>query len=412
MNSVFSRERAVSLNAGALFLVLVLLIATPVRSHIVIALVMLYALAYLVVHRASLAVNRFDWAVIGLISLYLVSQLPAFVLADFESRYLSAPLHMVASIPVYLMLRHAAPAISLGQYRRWLEGGAVIGSLGGALLALYQTQWLGWHRADGFLFSINFGYLACALAFICAALMRGSTHKAWLLLGALAATLSVILTLTRGAILAVPLLLGWLLVLNADRLGWHRLIATGVAFLMLVFGSYFILPTVQDRVDYTILEFSKIIRHDFSGTSSGGRIELWTSAIRAFIERPLIGLTYNEREALNATLVDQGALTEWVLTVSRSHAHSQYFEMLATGGGLGIVALLGYLVAPGLYQFRLYRQDRSNTYALTGLLFTSGFGIYGLTEVALQHEMIAAFYAYVQVTLLVLALKHRETRAA
>ena len=48
-----------------------------------------------------------------------------------------------------------------------------------------------------------------------------------------------------------------------------------------------------------------------------------------------------------------------MLGVSRGHAHSQYFEVAATGG---VLALVGYLVVPGVYHWRLYRRDRSKTW--------------------------------------------------
>jgi len=77
--------------------------------------------------------------------------------------------------------------------------------------------------------------------------------------------------------------------------------------------------------------------------------------------------------------------------------------MAASGGVLGLVALVGFLVVPGVYQLRLYWRDRSNTYAMTAVLFTSGFALYCLTEVAVNHELMVTFYAYMQVILLVMA---------
>ncbi|SER74976.1 O-antigen ligase [Vreelandella subterranea] len=404
MYRLFAPERAAGLNLAALFLVLVLLIATPLRSHIVIALLLLYALSYLWVNRASLVFNRFDVVVVALLASYAVSRLPVFVLDDFSSRYVSPGLHMAAVIPIYLMMRHAGSAIQLGAYRRWLEWGAIVGSLGASGVALYQTQWLGWQRADGFLFSINFGYLACAMAFICFAMLRGSPRKVWLVVAGLAALLAMLLTLTRGSVIAVPPLLLLLLVLNLDVLGWKRLLMVVGLAMSLAAVAYLASNSVQQRVAYSVDEVHSLLAGDVSeAVSSGGRLQLWMAASHAFKERPLVGLTYPEREALNAELVEQGVVTDWVLSVDRGHAHSQYFEMLASGGLLGILAIFGYLLAPGVYHLRLVILDRNNVYAQTGLVFTTGFAIYCLTEAAIHHEMMTAVYAYMQVNLLVLA---------
>ncbi|MDI5934365.1 O-antigen ligase family protein [Halomonas kalidii] len=409
MSGVFARERALMVNQWALLLVLVTLIATPVRSHAVVAVLMLYAIGYLVANRATLAVTRFDWAVVGLLSLLLLSRVPIFVIDDYSSRYLSPGFHMIAVVPIYLMLRHLLAPVDLRHVRGFMEWGVIVGTLGALGVALYQTQVLGSSRADGFLFSINLGYLSSAMAFLAASLIRGSHRKAWLLAAALAGAITCLLTLARGAILAVPLLLVLLLLLNADRLGWKAISAALLAMVMLALASYATLPAVERRVAYSIAEFTNLAEGDIgAAVSAGGRLQLWTAASHAFMARPLVGLSYDEREAQIAELVEQGVLTDWVLGVGRGHAHSQYFEMAATGGLLGLIALLGYLVAPAVYHWRLYRRDRGNPWAQVALVFTAGFVIYGLTEAAIHHEMMTTFYAYMQVLLLALALCHRH----
>src|SRR5690554_868651 len=112
---------------------------------------MLYAIGYLVAHRATLQVTHFDWAVIGLLSLYVVSRLPVFVMSGYSARYLSPGLHMFAMVPIYLMLRHllAATPVALPRFRTWLEWGVIVGSLGAFGLAVYQ--WFALPRVDGFL---------------------------------------------------------------------------------------------------------------------------------------------------------------------------------------------------------------------------------------------------------------------
>lgn len=408
MRELFGRQRALAINLWGLALVLVLLIATPVRSHVVVAVLMLYAVGYLVAHRASLAFTRLDWMVVGLLSLMVLSRIPVFIIDDFASRYLSPGLHMAAVIPVYLMLRHLLWPVDVVSVRRFMEWGTIIGCLGAFAVAVYQTQIAGNYRADGFLFSINLGYLSCSMAFLAASLIRDGRHRRWLLVAALAGSATCLLTLTRGAILALPLLLIFLLLLNVDRLGWGRILASVVGLVVLAMVSYATLPAVERRVDYSITEFTSIAEGNIeAAVSSGGRLQLWTAASHAFLERPLVGLTYDERVALNTELVERGVITEWVLGVGRGHAHSQYFEMAATGGLLGLIALIGYLVVPGIYHLRHYLADRSNPWSQVAVVFTAGFAIYSLTEAAIHHEMMVVFYSYMQVLLLTLSLMCR-----
>ncbi|OUE44876.1 hypothetical protein BZY95_05050 [Billgrantia desiderata SP1] len=403
MKDVFLHRQALVLNQWALLLVLVLLIATPIRSHAVVAVLLLYSIGYLIANRHTLTVTPFDWVVVVLLLLYLLSRLPVYFWTDQESRYLAPGAHMAALVPIYLMLRHLVTPVDLAGLRRYMEIGVVLGCLGALGVALYQTQVLGTYRADGFLFSINLSYLSCAMAFLAASLIRGSDHKAWLLVAALAGAVTCVLSLARGGILAMPILLLLLLLLNRDKIG-GKTIAAGIAgMLLLAVGSYAMLPNVQNRVDYTVAEVTNLADGNIeAAVSSGGRLQLWTAASHAFMARPLIGLGYEEREALNAELVEQGVITEWVLGVSRGHAHSQYFEVVATGGVLGLLALVGYLVVPGLYHWRLCRRDRDNTWAQAGLVFTTGFALYNLTEAAIHHEMMTTFYAYMQVLFVVM----------
>ncbi|WP_162622989.1 O-antigen ligase family protein [Billgrantia lactosivorans] len=407
MNRFFAPPVAVGLNLAALFLILAVLIATPIRSQIFAALLMLYAIGYLIANRATLRITRFDWAVVGLLTLYLLSHLPVFVLSGYSSRYLSPGFHMLAMVPIYLMLRHLVGPLELPRFRHWLEWGVIVGNLGAFVLGMYQLAWLGERRIEGFLFSINFGYLSCAMGFLALALVRGSARKGWLLAAGIAVLIACVMTLSRGAILAIPVLLVLLLALNVDRLGWKLPVGVVASLVGLSLLAYGTVAAIQERVHYSIEEVVNLAQGNVgAAVSSGGRLQLWKAASHAFAERPLVGLTYDEREAQIDALIEQGELTKWVGKVSRGHAHSQYFEMAATGGVLGLIALVGFLVVPGVYQLRLYLRDRSNDYALTAVLFTSGFAIYSLTEVAIDHELMVTFYAYMQVTLLVLAVQH------
>lgn len=198
MKDVFLHRQALVLNQWALLLVLVLLIATPIRSHAVVAVLLLYSIGYLIANRHTLTVTPFDWVVVVLLLLYLLSRLPVYFWTDQESRYLAPGAHMAALVPIYLMLRHLVTPVDLAGLRRYMEIGVVLGCLGALGVALYQTQVLGTYRADGFLFSINLSYLSCAMAFLAASLIRGSDHKAWLLVAALAGAVTCVLSLARG----------------------------------------------------------------------------------------------------------------------------------------------------------------------------------------------------------------------
>src|SRR5690554_6703111 len=163
---MFEGSTAARLSLVVLVAVLALLVAVPLRVHVFIALLMLYAIGFLIVNRHGLLIERKDTVVMVLLSLYALSHLPVFFMSGMSWRYLSPGLHMVAVIPVYLMLRTVVDEYWLGRFRTGLELGAVVGAMGGGLLAIYQVWWRGAERADGLLFHINFGYLVASMFFL------------------------------------------------------------------------------------------------------------------------------------------------------------------------------------------------------------------------------------------------------
>jgi O-antigen ligase len=407
----FNLKTAHHLTLAVTFLAFALLVSAPIRIHAFIALLLLYSFGFLVANRHRLVMTRQDWLVLLILSLYMLSHLPVFVMSGYSSRYLAPGLHMMGIIPIYLMLRVAMNEMGLHRYRAVLECGGFVGALGGAGIAVYEVYVLGQAKVDAFLFHINFGYLSASLFFLLVALFPSSQRRALVGAGALVALLATLLSTSRGAVFAIPIVFTVLLVWQWRRIGAAYLIAALLGLGGVALVSYVSLPQVEERVDITVSEMERILEGDFRHNSAGGRVRLWAAAIEAFKERPLVGLTYEERDTLNAELAGTGIINEWVATISRGHAHSQYFETLATGGIVGVVALFFYLVFPALYFLHRYQREPSNVYSFVGFVFTLGFIVFCLTEVPLQHEMIATYYAFVLVLLFILACRHSESKA-
>lgn len=85
-------------------------------------------------------------------------------------------------------------------------------------------------------------------------------------------------------------------------------------------------------------------------------------------------------------------MDEWTSTVPRGHAHSQYFEAIASNGTLGILAIFAMLILPFGVFLNDYRKTGSPI-SQTGYLFAFGFIIFCLTEAPLQANLIGTFMA-------------------
>lgn len=76
-----------------------------------------------------------------------------------------------------------------------------------------------------------------------------------------------------------------------------------------------------------------------SNSSWGIRLELWQLALQAFIEKPLFGWG-----AKSFDLITSSGLTFSVPTFRAQHFHSDYFNLLACGGLVGVLGWLTTLV--------------------------------------------------------------------
>ena len=382
---------------SSLFLVPALLLSTNNFSVVIVAFVVVFSIHYLVKNRTHCDFNKYDLLITCCLGAYFFANLPITIVDGGTLRYFQGGSRLLLCIPIYLMFRKAFILRSAQAYE-WLSIGVIVGSFGALVLALYQFVILHMPRVDGFLFSINFGYLACSLAFLALCLSIKSKYKHLLLIAFIASIISTVLTLTRGAIFAIPLLLILCALLNWKRLNLKLTSTFIVGFIALSLGTYWNSDSVKQRIDYTAYEVSHIISGDVkAATSTGTRLYLWKAAIEAFKQSPFIGLPYNEREALNKQLYAEGKVNEYTRDLNRGHAHSQYFEMLASNGILGIVAIIMILAVPFVVFTQHYRKTNS-LWGYTGAVFVAGFMLFCLTEAPLQANLISAFYGFILAT--------------
>ncbi|KKD61488.1 hypothetical protein RN22_05545 [Grimontia sp. AD028] len=373
---------------SAIFLVPALLLWTHNLSILVIALLVVYSIFYHIKTAKKTSLTKVDFLVVMAFSSYFIANIPNVIIDSWNFRYVDGPSRILLCIPIYFLLKSEIRNFDV---RNSLELGLIAGSIGTAAISTYQYFTLGMPRVDGFLFSINFGYLACSLAFLNLSLINGSIRKHWLFLGFLFCIYSTVLTLTRGAILAAPLLLILTCVLNWSALKKKFFLMSVILLSLTSIASYQISDAIKERVEFTIQEAKWVLAGNMSEAhSSGVRIQLWYAASESFKQNPLLGLTYSQRKELNEDLYQQGKIDKQTAGMRRGHAHSQYFEMIGSTGLLGIIALVAMLVIPA----GLMYQKRKNIWASTGLVFVVGIAIFGLTEVLLQGNMISSYYGF------------------
>ncbi|MYM60774.1 O-antigen ligase family protein [Vibrio sp. OCN044] len=386
-NFKVSNEKIAALSA---FLVLSLLLITKNFSVAIVCLLLLVSIYSIIKERNNIKWDKQDTLVVICLSAYLLSNAPLFVIDDWNFRYFKGASRIILCIPIYIFLKHCISIKKI--YASPVIWGATVGSLGAFLIASYQFFIEEVGRAGGFLFSINFGYLASLLAVLCIALLKLKRHRWLLILSIILASSATLMTLTRGAIIVIPIALLLYFIFEYKALGLRKItiiVVTCLSALTLIYHSS---TTFQNRISFTIKEAHNILTgHVSSAVSSGGRLMLWKASVEAIKVSPITGLTYSERESLNKDLYKKGIVNSWTTTVQRGHAHSQYFEQLASGGILGVIALACMLLIPLIYFFR--HRNRSNA-AYVGVFFVLAVSICCLTEAPLQQNLISTFYGF------------------
>lgn len=376
-----------------MFLIPALLLTTNNVSIVFIALSIFISIFYLYKNWDTLRFNKFDLIVTLCMSFYFLGAIPITIYDGTTARYFQGGIRLLLCLPIYFALKTYLWSHKLS-FKKYLELGVITGSIGAFGLAYYQHFILKMPRVDGFLFSINFGYLACALSFLAFTFSFQSRLKIPLLLSSLLCTLAVVFTYTRGAIFAIPLLLVFIVILNFKKTKKRYIVIGGLSLSLAILAFYNSSSSFKSRMDYTTHELALIASGKVGeSTSSGYRLQYWYGAFEAFKASPFIGLPYSQREELNHKLFLEGKISKGASTITRGHAHSQYFEMLAGNGLLGVISLLTIFALP-IIIFSLHYLKCNSHWALSAAVFVSGFAIYGLTEVPLTANLIGSFYGF------------------
>ncbi len=293
-------------------------------------------------------------------------------------------LRFVLMIPIYLMFRRFD--FRLG---REFALGALLACVLMMAQAIYQVTWQGDTFATGHYHKIVFGDLAVWWAAV-AALFAVTLTKEWLtrigivvLIGM--ALYASLLSQTRGAWLYVPLIPAVLLWAYWPRLQLARstLIGAVVVFLALTATLVMQSDRLRGGIERGVSELQAFEQNPAAPTSWGVRINLWRNALLIFKESPLLGTGVGDFQTDMKRMVEDGrSLNPYVSKFG--HAHSIYFDTLAKGGLLGLVATVTALLLIPFILFvkAMRRAERPEEifYATGGVLLIVAFTTFGVSE--------------------------------
>lgn len=141
-----------------------------------------------------------------------------------------------------------------------------------------------------------------------------------------------------------------------------------------------------------------ISQMDSKTTSTGLRLGMWVSGIHSFIDSPILGQGYVQREFFNNQLVDKDVIVEQ-LRIERGKGkgslHNEIINAMAKKGVIGLIAVLSMYLIPFFLFIHFLRKNEANFYpALAGISFIGTFVVVGLTEAPLMQTGSSLMYIF------------------
>ncbi len=319
------------------------------------------------------------------------------------------PLRLMGMIPIVL-------AVSITGLRPdRLFPGLAAGMVGASIAVGYQVHVAELHRG-GEVYNPNpFSEVALVsgAALLSAIVLFSGWKRALMIIGTLAAFYCVLISQTRGTLLAIlPMSMVSLVALvrfrnfgEVLREAVRRKAVLGVGALIVIAGTGLGVKFgggAIDRFELAIEEVSAYANDRSQVSSVGVRLELWYSSWLAFKEAPLTGIG-SDNDNRRAYLRDLESKEIVYLGDRRwKHNHSDYFDSLMRQGLPGMLIVIGlYWVLFVNYWHCLSNSTREQfVLALAGLLTVTGYATFSVTEVPLRNSLTLVYFAVFNAVLL------------
>ncbi len=368
-------------------------VSVPSGGSALYTLLVLPALIYAWPERKFLSRGE-RWWLLAYVALFVLAALSLLYVTDLELgvQKLERYLRLATLGLVYLFLRRMNVEVG-----RFFLAGVVAAAFSLAVQALYQTQVMLESVAVGLYHKIIFGDMAMLVftIMVAAVLTVASRPVHFFLLGfAMAAALyASLMSATRGAWLLLPvvtLVLTWLYRSKLGRRGWAGIGAT--LCLMVAVLAVWQPKVIIKPMATGIHEIERYLKDPNKAGSWGARLEMWGNSIKIWRENPWLGTGLGDFRHDSQTLVAKGESVAKGVGESQNlyvaelfgHAHSIYFDALASFGALGVILLVvALIVLPWRHFYRYWREAAEpwqRFYALSGLLTVVAFAEFGLTE--------------------------------
>ncbi len=331
-----------------------------------------------------------------------------FISQSYHYNYAAHP-HDAASrywlaIPVFLLLQRLRPNVFT-----LLQFAFPVAAITGFLLA----KDLGGRSGIGTLDLIHFGDFELMLGMLSLFSINWfgrdklSLHILKLL-GFIAGLAVSLASGSRGGWLAIPVFIAIFFHFKMARISLKRAMASLILAILAITIAYSVNTTFHQRVDSvhervgSLANDIVLLNQGKLDSSVGIRWQLYKAAVDVFARHLLFGVGPEGYALEMKPMLEAGKITPNAASYGRGEVHNDILSKAAGMGVFGLVAILAIYFVP----FRLFWQatksaaPQAKRAGILGIVFVSGFFVFGLTVEILGLTMSTAFYSFTVAVLL------------
>lgn len=221
------------------------------------------------------------------------------------------------------------------------------------------------------------------------------------ILGFLAGVYASFASGSRGGWIALPIFMVIFIYFKFGKISFKALMAVALMLVMANFFAYTYINGIHQRVDELVSDLADYQHGNFD-TSTGIRLQLFQVAADVFIKNPVLGVGPEGFSLEMDSMLKEGKITPMVAALGKGEVHNELLSKAAGLGIFGLIAMLSIYLVPFRIFYRAMRSDSDQIrqFGVMGLVFVSGFMIFGLTVEVLNLTMAAAFYSLTVAVLL------------
>ncbi|OGT19219.1 MAG: hypothetical protein A2342_01250 [Gallionellales bacterium RIFOXYB12_FULL_54_9] len=224
-------------------------------------------------------------------------------------------------------------------------------------------------------------------------------------IGFLAGIYASVVSGSRGGWIALPVFLMIYIYYRFGKISLKSLIITPLILIIVGLIAFTFSQKIHHRVGEVTGDLSAF-QHGNPDTSIGVRLQLFKAAAEIFVQEPVFGVGPDGFALEMDVMLKAGKVTAMAAEFGKGEVHNELLSRAAGLGLFGLIAILSIYLVPAKIFYGAMKSDsvKVRQAGMLGLVFVSGFMLFGLTAETLNLTMATAFYSLTVAVLLAACL--------